>query len=57
MSDKEYAVHHENGYTESGNSVAKKPTFMQRYKAHMKKWWWVHLIILIACTLIIVLPL
>ena len=58
MADKEYAVHdaEKNGVgSTNGSSVAKRPTFMQRYKAHMKKWWWLHLIIFIAITLLIVL--
>lgn len=43
---------------EDGAGAAQpKPSFMQRYKAHTKKWWWVHLLILIAVTLIITLPL
>ena len=42
----------------SGAGAAQaRPTFMQRYKAHMRKWWWLHLLILIAVTLIITLPL
>ena len=35
----------------------RKPGFGARLKAHYKKFWWLHLLIFIACTLIIVLPL
>ena len=55
--DKEIAIERENGYAGSGSGIAKKPTFMQRYKAHMKKWWWLHVIIIIAVALIVTLPL
>jgi len=37
--------------------AARKPTFMQKYKAHMKKWWWAHLLFFIIATLCITLPL
>ncbi|CAG8898753.1 unnamed protein product [Penicillium egyptiacum] len=33
-----------------------KKSFGARLAAHFKKWWWVHLIIFIACFLIILLP-
>ncbi|KAJ6117063.1 hypothetical protein N7512_006788 [Penicillium capsulatum] len=35
---------------------ATKPTFWQRFKAHMKKWWWVYLIALCCIVLVVVLP-
>ena len=35
--------------------AAKSPGFGAKLKAHLKKFWWLHLIIFISCTLIIVL--
>lgn len=35
---------------------ATKPTFWQRFKAHMKKWWWVYLIAFCCIVLVTVLP-
>lgn len=46
--------------TEDANDVgvapAAKPTFWQRFKAHMKKWWWVYLIAFGCIVLVVVLP-
>ncbi|KAJ5226886.1 uncharacterized protein N7469_006892 [Penicillium citrinum] len=36
--------------------LATKPTLWQRFKAHMKKWWWVYLIALCVIVLVTVLP-
>lgn len=36
--------------------IPTKKSFGARVGAHFKKWWWVHLIIFIACFLIILLP-
>jgi uncharacterized membrane protein YdfJ with MMPL/SSD domain len=33
-----------------------KPTFFQRWKRHMKKWWWAYLIGFCCIVLVIVLP-
>ncbi|CAI7616028.1 unnamed protein product [Penicillium glandicola] len=44
---------------EEESNLSPTPTkqgFGARLAAHFKKWWWVHLIIFIACLLIIVLP-
>ncbi|KAJ5154717.1 uncharacterized protein N7500_010156 [Penicillium coprophilum] len=38
------------------NPTPVKKSFGARLAAHFKKWWWVHLIIFIACFLIILLP-
>ncbi|KAJ5510138.1 hypothetical protein N7453_002241 [Penicillium expansum] len=38
------------------NAAPTKRSFGARLAAHFKKWWWVHLIIFIACFLIILLP-
>ncbi|KAJ5970500.1 uncharacterized protein N7479_000418 [Penicillium vulpinum] len=38
------------------NQAPVKKSFGARLAAHFKKWWWVHLIIFIACFLIILLP-
>ena len=35
----------------------KKPGFGARLKAHYRKYWWLHLIIVIVCSLVIILPL
>ncbi|KAF9252500.1 hypothetical protein LCP9604111_26 [Penicillium roqueforti] len=46
-------------FVEQEASVTPTPTkksFGARLVAHFKKWWWVHLIIFIACFLIILLP-
>ncbi|OQE11852.1 hypothetical protein PENFLA_c071G09479 [Penicillium flavigenum] len=46
-------------FVEEESSVTPTPTkksFGARLAAHFKKWWWVHLIIFIACFLIILLP-
>lgn len=43
----------------NGNTAVAGPKpFTKREKAtrHCKKWWWVHVLILIACTLLITLP-
>lgn len=37
--------------------MGRKPGVGARLKVHYKKFWWLHLIIFVACTLIIVLPL
>ncbi|KAJ5099055.1 hypothetical protein N7532_006056 [Penicillium argentinense] len=37
-------------------TAATKPTLWQRFKAHMKKWWWVYLIAFIVIVLVTVLP-
>ena len=34
-----------------------KPTLAARLKAHLRRFWWLHLIIFICVTLLIVLPL
>ncbi len=34
---------------------AVRPSFGAKLKAHFRKWWWLHLIVFIASTLIIVL--
>lgn len=34
-----------------------KATFFQRFKAHMKKWWWAYLLGFIVIVLVTVLPL
>lgn len=33
-----------------------KPTLFQRFKTHMKRWWWVYLIAFCAVVLVVVLP-
>lgn len=35
----------------------RKPTVAARLKAHLRRFWWLHLIIFICATLLIVLPL
>ncbi|KAE8134451.1 hypothetical protein BDV38DRAFT_273617 [Aspergillus pseudotamarii] len=42
---------------EIGSTVVPKPTLFQRWKAHMKKWWWLYLIGLGCIVLVTVLPL
>ncbi|KAJ5741688.1 hypothetical protein N7533_011097 [Penicillium manginii] len=37
-------------------AVAPKPTLWQRFKAHMKKWWWVYLAVFCVIVLVTVLP-
>ena len=51
-SDKEDAkvVEHE------GGAYGKKPGFGQKLKRHYKRFWWVHLIILIIVVLVVTLP-
>ncbi|PLB43510.1 hypothetical protein P170DRAFT_513869 [Aspergillus steynii IBT 23096] len=39
-----------------GTSTPVKPTLFQRWKAHMKKWWWLYLIIFCIIVLVTVLP-
>jgi len=39
------------------SSPARKPTFGQKVKRHCARFWWLHLLIFAACTLIITLPL
>ncbi|KAK6815289.1 hypothetical protein RU639_008917 [Aspergillus parasiticus] len=41
---------------ENESAVVPKPTFFQRWKAHMKKWWWLYLIGLACVVLVTVLP-
>ncbi|KAJ6111257.1 hypothetical protein N7486_003492 [Penicillium sp. IBT 16267x] len=40
----------------SDTNVLVKPTIWQRFKAHMKKWWWLYLIAVICIFLMIFLP-
>ncbi|KAK1146502.1 hypothetical protein N8T08_002931 [Aspergillus melleus] len=39
-----------------GTSTPVKPTLFQRWKAHMKKWWWIYLIVFCIIVLVTVLP-
>lgn len=41
----------------AGAKEAIRPTRWQRFKAHMKKWWWVYLIAFGCIVLVVVLPL
>lgn len=50
-SDKENFVEHEGDKT-----YGKKPTFGQKLKRHCTRFWWVHLIVLIICVLVVTLP-
>jgi hypothetical protein len=54
MSSSEGKVPHTD-YVEEVGEVNRKPTFGQKLKAHLRKWWWAHLIFFIASTLILVL--
>ncbi|KAJ5259600.1 hypothetical protein N7478_012581 [Penicillium angulare] len=45
----------ESSATSQADKVA-KPTIWQRFKAHMKKWWWVYLIAFICIFLVVFLP-
>ena len=42
-------------YVEDVGFGNRKPTFGQKLKAHLRKWWWAHLMIFVASTLTIVL--
>jgi len=55
MSDHEGKMYAQTHVEEVG--MGRKPGLGVRLKAHYKKFWWLHLMIFIACTLIIVLPL
>ena len=35
--------------------VPQRQTFAQKLKKHLRKWWWLHLILFIAITLLLVL--
>ncbi len=54
MSSSEGKIPHTD-YVEEVGEVNRKPTFGQKLKAHLRKWWWAHLIFFIASTLILVL--
>lgn len=48
-----------NGTTATATAAAEtvaKPTFWQRFKAHMKKWWWIYVIAFCCIVLVVVLP-
>lgn len=45
---KEDAAHIEDG-------LPKRQSFAQKLKKHLRKWWWLHLILFIAITLLMVL--
>lgn len=50
-SDEQKIVEHE-----GDNTYGKKPSFGQKLKRHYKRFWWVHLIILVIVVLIVTLP-
>lgn len=55
MSDYEGKGYEQTHVEEVGMEQRKKPGFGARLTAHYKRFWWLHLIIFIACTLIIAL--
>lgn len=40
----------------SDENVPAKPTIWQRFKTHMKKWWWAYVIGFIVIFLVVFLP-
>jgi len=54
MASSEAKVPHTD-YVEDVGDESRKPTFGGKFKAHMRKWWWAHLLFFIASTLVIVL--
>ncbi|KAJ5614856.1 hypothetical protein N7528_008510 [Penicillium herquei] len=46
----------EESSTGSATNVIAKPTIWQRFKSHMKKWWWAYLIGFICVFLVVFLP-
>ena len=52
------AEHYSNTSPTNGHGdYATKPTFKQKLKRHYRRFWWLHVLIFIAITLIITLPL
>lgn len=51
--DRHSSVKEESGHFEDG--APKRPTFAQKLKKHLRRWWWLHAILFIAITLLVVL--